>query len=269
MKRLFVISLLILTGSSVYCQRDTNLTLTRYVYSYDNGRRLPATDYKDKDAAFTLALYDANNDSIWNTPGTDMVIIAPYKADSVYTHIGCQAALINWHEHILMQAGKREYLLTFIEAGHGKINLRPITGKWEPPDAILFKQMPAITVTLLNGKTDSLQHILDKNKYTYFMFWGTWCKPCTKALNEMKTINRLYKKHITLISMDYVDADTNAVRKLVKDKGYNWLQCISDERTNELFSQSSFPYGILFAPNGKLVKQGMSVEELKKFLQHH
>jgi thiol-disulfide isomerase/thioredoxin len=240
--------------------------LSRHVYSYDTHTYLPAADFISDSVKFTIALYDANNDSLYNTPDIDMAIVAPYKADSVYTHIGCQTGLINWQKYVNIKVGKYYYKANCIGATLGKIIISPIPGLKGPPDAMLFDHIPNVCLTLLNGKQDSLKHLLDKNKYTYVLFWGKWCQDCMQSLDKMKALYPTYTNKVTFISMDFSDADTNAVRKLVKEQGYTWPQVVSDEKTNEAFSQTGFPYGILFAPDGSIVKQGMGLKELEQYM---
>jgi thiol-disulfide isomerase/thioredoxin len=273
MRTLFTLALFLYCSLSSFAQRDTDLVLNRFVYSYDlpknSHRKLPAVDFKSDSVQFTIAIFDADNDSILNSPNIDMVIVAPYKADSVYTHVGCQAALISFHEQDLIQVKNREYRITCTEVDENKIHLHLIRGNHFPPDAILFDHMPQIGVKLLSGEKDSLPLLVDKNKYTYFLFWGTWCKPCMQALSEMKNIDKTFKNNVTLVSMDFNDDDAYALHKFVKEKGYTWLQVISNTRVNEAFSQTGYPYGVLFAPDGNLIKQGMTVKELKTYLSSH
>jgi len=268
MRKCVVLIIYLLIVVSAFSQnRDTSLALTRFVYSYDIPHiKLPATDYKSGSVQFTIALFDANNDSVWNTPETDMVIIAPYKTDTVYTHIGCQAALINWHKTVTVKAGKALFRINCIKANAGKLVVTKLMNDTTKPDAMLFNTIPDINVTLLSGKQDSLKNLLDRKKYTYVLFWGTWCQNCLESLNEMKKIYATYNSSLNMISMDFSDADTNKIRKLVQEKGYTWPQVISTEQLNEAFSQSGYPYGVLFAPDGGLVKQGMSINDIPLYI---
>ncbi len=272
-KYLTLIIYLLLADNAIGQRGDTNLALTRFVYSYDlpkNSRvKLPAADFKSGSVQFTIAIFDANNDSVWNTPETDMVIVAPYKADTVYTHIGCQAALINWHKTVTVKAGNSFFRINCTKANAGKLLITQLMNDTAKPDAMLFNTIPDINVVLLSGKQDSLKNMLDRKKYTYVLFWGTWCQNCLESLNEMKKIYPTYNSSLNMISMDFSDTDTNKVRKLVEEKGYTWPQVISTEQVNEAFSQSGYPYGVLFAPNGRLVKQGMDVQQLDEFLRQY
>ncbi|HWY97499.1 MAG TPA: TlpA disulfide reductase family protein [Bacteroidia bacterium] len=272
--RTILLSVIILFCSlGSFAQRDTDLVLNRFVYSYDlpknSHRKLPAVDFKTDSVQFTIAIFDADNDSILNSPNIDMVIVAPYKADSVYTHVGCQAALISFHEQDLIQVKNREYRITCTNVDENKIHLHLIRGNYFPPDAMLFDHLPQIGVTMLSGKRDSLPLLADKSKYTYVLFWGTWCQSCTQSLTEMKSIYAANKNSLTVIGMDFNDIDTTALRKYVKAKGYTWPQVISNQKVNEAFSQTGYPYGVLFAPGGNLIKQGMTVKELKAYLNNH
>jgi thiol-disulfide isomerase/thioredoxin len=270
MRMLRLLLFLLLISTRLIGQDDHLIILSRYVSSYDipasKHIKLPAGDFKSDSVQFTIAIFDANNDSVWNTPATDMVVIAPYKADSVYTHIGCQAALIGWHKTVTVKAGKSFFRINCTEANAGKILVTQLPYDTAKADAMLFNTIPDIGVTLLSGKKDSLKNLLDKKKYTYVLFWGTWCQNCLESLNKLKKIYATYNSSVNIISMDFSDTDTNKVRKLVKEKGYNWAQLISDEATNEAFSQNGYPYGILFAPDGQLVKQGMSASQIPLYI---
>jgi|GEM_PF-6000592 len=251
-------------------QQDTDLVLNRTVISYDNHHKLPAADIKYDSIAFTIALFDANNDSIYNSPETDMVIVAPYKADSVYTHIGCQAGLLTYHKNVVVLAGKWEFRVSCAEANtKGTIHIKALGWTNLFPDAQLFDHIPDIFVTTLQGKKVALLDTVKTKKYTYFIFWGSWCKPCEQALEQLKYINQWYKEWVTIVGINFSEPDTVALRKLIKDKGYNWPQFVGTPETVLAFSQSGYPYGVLFAPGGKIVKQGMTVPQLKTFMSKH
>jgi hypothetical protein len=268
--RYLLLTILILVSLSAYCQRDTALKLDRVVYSRDlpkeEQRKLLAVDYADDSIKFTIALFDANNDSIYNSPATDMVVIAPYKSDSVYTHISSSVALINWQLQVVVEARGRKYRVKLIDASNNEIHIQRIKSKHTRPDAKLFEHLPDIGFRTFNNKRDSFPLLQQKNKYTYVLFWGTWSESSLKALAEMKMIHQLYGDVVTFISMDFADNDTAAVRKFITEKNYKWAQGISTQHINEEFSQKGFPFGDLFAPDGTLVKQGMTVDGLKQFL---
>ncbi len=266
MRNWLSIPLLIFSFYTAFGQNDTNIALNRTVVSYDNWHKLPAADVYYDSVQFTIALYDANGDSIYNSPETDMVIIAPYKSDSVYTHIGCQATLLSWHKNVIVQAGKWQFLVSCVNSNaNSTIYIKALGRARGNPDAQLFNHMPEFETTGLDGKKGRLKDIVSPNKYTYFFFWGKWCVDCIKALGELKKIDSAYGKRLTIIGMNFSDSDTAAVRKFVTEKGYNWPQLISNQRINEAFSQYRFPYGVLFAPGGTLIKQGIKVEQLKAY----
>lgn len=78
---------------------------------------------------------------------------------------------------------------------------------------------PLKNYTLTNLDASSIV-LPEKNKKNIFIFWATWCGPCSIELNR---INKLLLENIITSNNVYainMGEDIALVRKMIKDKGY-------------------------------------------------
>ena len=51
-----------------------------------------------------------------------------------------------------------------------------------------IKSLPSVNVTTLEGNQFNFKNIDNNNNPIIISFWATWCKPCTKELNNIAEI---------------------------------------------------------------------------------
>jgi thiol-disulfide isomerase/thioredoxin len=108
------------------------------------------------------------------------------------------------------------------------------------------------------------------NKYVLIDFWGTWCKPCIKAIPDLKKVRKKYKlENLEIISLAY-DVDIEKVKSYVKENNMDWTHIFQKSKEQlkdnltSLFDVSSYPTLILVDPKGFIVERGSGTDFVKK-----
>lgn len=90
-----------------------------------------------------------------------------------------------------------------------------------------------------------------KGKYLLLNFWGEWCKPCIKEINDMVKIFSSYPRDKFEI-IGFINTSKPAlVKKIIKEKGMKWNNIIAPPELLEHFRIKAYPTNILIYPDGK------------------
>ena len=111
---------------------------------------------------------------------------------------------------------------------------------------------PALSLPDLDGKARTLKDW--PGKWLLVNFWATWCAPCMHEIPALIAAQAQYEKaglQILGVAMD----DPDAVRTLMKDKGFNYPSLVGDEAVQGIMEQfgntlGALPYTVLIAPDG-------------------
>jgi peroxiredoxin len=116
----------------------------------------------------------------------------------------------------------------------------------------------------------------DGKKYLLVNVWATWCGPCVAEMDDLVTMNRMYRTRpfeMVTISIDEPSKRDEALRVLTEHKfaAKNYLMKTSDrDKFAEALDKSwpgPVPYTLLIAPGGKVLYRktgGFDVLELKR-----
>ena len=137
-------------------------------------------------------------------------------------------------------------------------------------DSIIFRSIDAVsdvTGTKVGfiapnfDKTDILSgHPLTlnamKGKYVLLDFWGTWCAPCMKIMEDIKKLHENFDgKSISMIGVCY-DDNVAKVKTFIQKRQIGWNQIFDRRDKSELgklFEVTAYPSFILIDPQGKIV----------------
>lgn len=112
--------------------------------------------------------------------------------------------------------------------------------------------------------------MVNRSKYTLVDFWFSHCGPCLSEFPKLKELYNIYQEKgfaIVGISIDK-QADTDAWRKVIRDKELTWSQYLdlAGKLTINDLSIQVFPTNFLLDEHGVIIKKNVRPEELSKFL---
>ena len=210
--------------------------------------------YKDESGSFTIFLKDKNENNIFNDVGTDEIGLCQYGTDT-FPAIFEGRTMTSIEGKNYIEINSQVYELTQISPAGDTILINPVTSSMVTPKLKMVDKLPTVNVKLLDGTEKSFQDFANQGKYIYVEFWGAWCHACIKLIPELDVLQKTYGDKLTIISLNFKD-DTESIKQFTAANNMTWLQAIATKTTNREFvqSQSGFPYGALFAPDGSVVK---------------
>ncbi|MBQ7360933.1 MAG: AhpC/TSA family protein [Bacteroidaceae bacterium] len=120
-----------------------------------------------------------------------------------------------------------------------------------------------------DGKRVKLSDYVGKGKVVVLNIWGTNRQAVATDVAAIKAVAEEYKESVQVLGFA-VDTDAAQWNTVIKENGM-WWQQISDLRgwgSKAIFSYgvNSYPYNIVFAADGTILKKGVKVEELPALL---
>lgn len=112
---------------------------------------------------------------------------------------------------------------------------------------------PSFDIETLDGGRVKLEDF--RGKYLLLDFWATWCGPCVAEVPELKSTFERFGKddRFAMLSLS-LDADKEAPRKFVADRGIAWKQGFLGEWTDggltDAYHVQAIPSMFLIAPDG-------------------
>ncbi len=124
-------------------------------------------------------------------------------------------------------------------------------------DLLAQKEIPALELKTLTGKSVLLKDAVSKGKITVLSIWATWCKPCHKELDAIAEFYEDWQKDYN-VELIAVTIDTQRALSKVKPmvSAYGWDYTILSDVNNSISQAMNFqsiPQIFLIDRNGKIV----------------
>ena len=127
---------------------------------------------------------------------------------------------------------------------------------------------PQFSGESLLGTNLALTSVLKGNKAVLVDFWASWCKPCRMVTPEIKYIYQQYNKLGFDIITVSEDRTQSAWRQgIQEDNMLDWNHIYDNQMTiASQFGARAIPHTVLIDKDGKIIKDKISVNQLKKEL---
>ena len=119
------------------------------------------------------------------------------------------------------------------------------------------KNLPAVTLTNLDGQAVELSSLVGNGKITVISFWATWCSPCKKELDAIADIYedwvKDYNAQLIAISIDD-HRSVPKIKPMVAEK--RWTYQVLLDTNKDLYNAlniANVPYTLLIDQNGQIV----------------
>ncbi len=102
------------------------------------------------------------------------------------------------------------------------------------------KVFPTANLKTLEGQNVRINDLFSKNKLTVISFWATWCSPCKKELDAMKSLYPEWKKMgVEVVAVTIDDAQAlNKVKPMAAQKA--WTYTILSDANKEMLRVLNF-----------------------------
>jgi thiol-disulfide isomerase/thioredoxin len=228
-----------------------------------------AGDVERKRNKFSITVYDANADGIFNQPGVDKLFLGgvgdEYAVLSFTEKDALNAAFQK--EQMIIETGKQKFKVTHIDKQGTSVTLVPYQGA-APIALKQFVDIPDLKVKLASGDSLLLTSLEHQKKYIYLHVWWESCPPCIRDIPVLDSIGEKYKSKLIIAGLldrsNLID-----LNELIKRYSIKNLQALSTSEVNVNLAQNGYPYGVLFSENGELIKADVDKKQLLEFLEKH
>lgn len=118
-----------------------------------------------------------------------------------------------------------------------------------------------------DGKVQKLSDYVGKGDYAIVDFWASWCGPCMREAETLKTIYKKWGgKGLEIVGVAVWDEPANTL-KAIEDKGLVWKHIINGQsKPTDLYGISGIPCIVIVDPEGNIIGRDIRGEELVKFI---
>ncbi|WP_236969797.1 TlpA family protein disulfide reductase [Membranihabitans marinus] len=127
------------------------------------------------------------------------------------------------------------------------------------PFFVVGQNLPLHQIQLkdIKGSRTTLQNALPKQKNIIISYWATWCGPCKKELDALKTNYAEWqdKYEVELLAISTDDArSAGKVRAMIQQRKWPYTIYIDTESTSkQVFNFETIPFTVVLDKTGNMV----------------
>ncbi|WP_126972308.1 TlpA family protein disulfide reductase [Gynurincola endophyticus] len=121
--------------------------------------------------------------------------------------------------------------------------------------SVLKPGMPSPDFKFISHTNDSISLKKFKGKFIVLDFWGSWCPPCIKGFDAMRSYYTKYKHQVEFIGIACQDTDEDW-KKAIKKHKLSWSQIFNGNGTNDLtkiYNIQAFPTKVIIDGQGNFL----------------
>lgn len=122
-----------------------------------------------------------------------------------------------------------------------------------------IKSLPSVNVTTLEGNQFNFKNIDNNNNPIIISFWATWCKPCTKELNNIAEVYEDWQDetNVKLVAVSIDDRRSQSkVAPYVNSSGWEYeIYIDSNSDLKRAMGVSTVPHTFLLDKNKQIIWQ--------------
>ncbi|MDG3006067.1 carboxypeptidase regulatory-like domain-containing protein [Paludisphaera mucosa] len=128
------------------------------------------------------------------------------------------------------------------------------------------ERVPAFDVETLDGGRVKLEDL--RGKFVLVAFWASWCGPCLAEIPYLKDLHDRFADdgRFAILGLS-LDADKEAARRLIAEKGVPWAQGYlgewSEGGVQDAYHVQALPALFLIGPDGALRGQNLQGEDIE------
>ncbi len=226
-----------------------------------------AGDYKQKNKGFSICIFDANQDGIFNERGVDKISIgkAEERYYPVYHQDGEAISTHSVQESMIIEVNGEKFELLEVDRSGAYVSLRPYKGK-TMATIRRFDAMPDVNVELMTGDSMNLKQLVDNKHYVFIRVWWKSCPACIQELPELESLSEKYKDKLTVVKL-LDKGDLKQLKELTEKYQLKTKQALANEESNRNLVTNGYPYGVLFGPRGELIEVDVTLSDVVKCME--
>ena len=226
---------------------------------------IKAGDFKKGDFSFSIALYDANADGIYNEAGVDKILIDSYKQDYFLIFNNDIVSTSHIHDVNTFESDGHYFEISNIESNGTGISFNEV----KPLKEVTIKKavsLPNVTYMTSNEENKKLTDNLQKGKYLFVEIWAAHCPPCIRAIPVLNDLNKNHNDKLSILGL-YDTQNIQELQSKIQEYAIQYPQGLSNKTIDMNLLLNGYPHGVLFDETGKIIKYKISAEEVKQFIE--
>ena len=220
-----------------------------------------------KNDTICIALYDENNNGVFNEKNIDRIIISDKKEIPYFEALEtASSTLISDSVFILL--GKKSFKVIYIAPQGNLIYLDSINKIHSNDYLKLFEKIPDNVYLTSDSTSVRLNETAKTGNYFFVNLWIPRCVECVQDLVRIDSVSIAFKNKLSTLSL-LNSVNLVELKKTMANLKLTSPQGLSSIKMNSELHLSGYPFGLLFNKNGDVIKRIHKVNELILYLKNH